>query len=90
MVHCLEDKGIIVGTGSACNSKKSTKRIPQALGIDGSFAEGMMRISFDKNSSIEDVDAFVDALKESLSELVKFQNKSVGKDDCILSRLKLR
>ncbi|MDE6614341.1 MAG: aminotransferase class V-fold PLP-dependent enzyme, partial [Clostridia bacterium] len=90
LVHCLEDKGVIVGTGSACSAKKSTKRIPLALGIEDDYSQGMLRISFCENSTKDDVDKFVDALKESLQDLIKYQNKSVGKSDCILTRLKLR
>lgn len=89
LVHCLEDKGIIVGTGSACSSQRSTKRIPAALGIDERFAQGMIRISFNEKNTKEEIDKFIEALKESLAELIKYQNKST-KDDCILSRLKLR
>ena len=90
LVHCLEDRGIIVGTGSACNSQKSTKRIPAALGIKGDYAQGMLRVSFNENNTKDDIDAFTDALAQSLEELIKYQNKSSNKDDCILSRLKLR
>ena len=90
LVHCLEDRGIIVGTGSACNSQKSTKRIPAALGIEGDYAQGMLRVSFNENNTKDDIDAFIDALAQSLEELIKYQNKSSIKDDCILSRLKLR
>lgn len=90
LVHCLEDRGIIVGTGSACNSQKSTKRIPAALGIEGDYAQGMLRVSFNENNTKDDIDAFTDALAQSLEELIKYQNKSSNKDDCILSRLKLR
>lgn len=90
LVHCLEDRGIIVGTGSACNSQKSTKRIPAALGIEGDYAQGMLRVSFNENNTKDDIDAFIDALAQSLKELIKYQNKSSNKDDCILSRLKLR
>ena len=90
LVHCLEDRGIIVGTGSACNSQKSTKRIPAALGIEGDYAQGMLRVSFNENNIKDDIDAFTDALAQSLEELIKYQNKSSNKDDCILSRLKLR
>ncbi|MDE6275035.1 MAG: cysteine desulfurase [Clostridia bacterium] len=89
LVHCLEDKGVIVGTGSACNSQKSTKRIPQALGINGDYAQGMLRISFNESNTKSDVDEFIQALGESLQELIKYQ-KSSSKDDCILTRLKLR
>ncbi|MDE7192279.1 MAG: cysteine desulfurase [Clostridia bacterium] len=89
LVHCLEDKGVIVGTGSACNSQKSTKRIPQALGIVDNYAQGMLRVSFNESNSKSDVDAFVKALGESLQELIKYQ-KTASKDDCILTRLKLR
>lgn len=89
LVHCLEDKGVIVGTGSACNSQKSTKRIPAALGINDDYAQGMIRVSFNEKNTKEDVDSFITALKDSVSELIKYQNKS-DKNDCILSRLKLR
>lgn len=89
LVHCLEDKGVIVGTGSACNSQKSTKRIPAALGINDDYAQGMIRVSFNEKNTKEDVDCFITALKDSVSELIKYQNKS-DKNDCILSRLKLR
>lgn len=89
LVHCLEDKGVIVGTGSACNSQKSTKRIPQALGIVDNYAQGMLRVSFNESNSKSDVDAFVEALGESLQELIKYQ-KTASKADCILTRLKLR
>ncbi|MDE5655374.1 MAG: aminotransferase class V-fold PLP-dependent enzyme, partial [Clostridia bacterium] len=89
MVHCLEDKGVIVGTGSACNSQKSTKRIPQALGLNDDYAQGTLRVSFNENNTKADVDAFIKALGESLQELIKYQ-KSSSKDECILSRFKLR
>ena len=89
LVHCLEDKGVIVGTGSACNSQKSTKRIPQALGINDDYAQGMLRVSFNETNTKSDIDAFIKALGESLQELIKYQ-KSKSKDECILSRLKLR
>lgn len=89
LVHCLEDRGVIVGTGSACNSQKSTKRIPAALGIEGDYAQGMLRVSFNENNTKEEIDVFIDALRASLEELIKYQNKT-NKDDCILSRLKLR
>lgn len=90
LVHCLEDKGVIVGTGSACNSRKSNRRIPSALGIEDDYAQGMLRVSFCKDNTFLDIDVFVEALKSSLLELIKYQNKSAGKDDCILTRLKLR
>ena len=89
MVHCLEDKGVIIGTGSACNSQKSTKRIPQALGVNDDYAQGMLRVSFNESNTKADVDCLVKALRESLSDLIKYQ-KTASKDDCILSRLKLR
>ena len=89
-MHCLEDKGIVVGTGSACSAKKSTKRIPLALGIDDNYSQGMLRVSFCEKNTESEIDAFIEALKDSLQELIKYQNKSVGKSDCILTRLKLR
>src|SRR5699024_5203701 len=64
MVHSLEKKGILVGTGSACSSKKAQKRIPDALGLKGGYAEGAIRVSLDGTESEEDIAAFCDALAD--------------------------
>lgn len=73
VLHCLEDRGIIVGTGSACSAKKLSKRIPQALNIDDNFAQGMLRVSFCRSNSVTDIDTLIANLKEVNKELANFQ-----------------
>ncbi len=51
--HMMETKGFIIGTGSACNSKTPTNRVIAQL-VDKNYIEGAIRISFDKEVSIDD------------------------------------
>lgn len=73
MLHFLESKGIIVGTGSACSSKKAAERIPNALGLSGAFREGTLRISLNERISEEDIDALLCALKDGAKLLGKYR-----------------
>ena len=73
MLHFLESKGIIIGTGSACSSKKAAERIPNALGLSGAFREGTLRISFNETTSEEDIDALLCALKDGAKLLGKYR-----------------
>ena len=72
MVHSLEKVGILVGTGSACSSKKAQKRIPDALGLRGGYAEGAIRVSLDGTESEEDIAAFCNALADCHKFLQKY------------------
>lgn len=73
MLHFLESKGIIVGTGSACSSKKAAERIPSALGLSGAFREGTLRISFNENTSKEEVATLLNALADGVKLLGKYR-----------------
>lgn len=75
VVHCMEDMGVIVGTGSACSAGKSTKRIPKALGIEPRYADGMIRISFDESNTLSDVDTCVECLAKVVENLKEYQKK---------------
>ena len=72
LVHSLERMGYLVGTGSACSSKKAQKRIPDALGLHGGFAEGAIRISLDGDESDEDIDGLCRAIDECRQTLQKY------------------
>ncbi len=45
MLHALEKHDIIIGTGSACSSKKGTGRIQRALGLSEKYRDGIIRLS---------------------------------------------
>jgi len=48
ILHEVDDKGLIIGTGSACssNEKKRYSRVILACGIGGEEADGVLRLSF--------------------------------------------
>lgn len=72
MQHALEKYGIYVGTGSACSSKKGVKRIPEALGLSGSFRDGIMRLSFAAENNLDEAKEFIKCFSEEYSILSKY------------------
>jgi len=66
VVHTLESKDIIIGTGSACSAKKGLKRIPLALNLDGAYHNGMLRVSFDPKDDINDIKHALDELANAI------------------------
>lgn len=72
LVHMLEDKGIIIGTGSACSASKAHKRIPLALGLGSEYFDGMLRISIDNSTTLEDAEIFVKEFKECYNFINSF------------------
>jgi len=64
LLHMLEDKGYLVGNGSACSSKHRDNRVLSALGLDSKEVEGSIRVSFNHNNTIEQVSQFVEVLRE--------------------------
>ena len=59
ILNILSDKGIFIGNGSACSSKKSGNRILDNMGVPKAEVESNLRISFSKNNTIEEVDRLV-------------------------------
>jgi len=74
LVHMLEDEGFLVGTGSACNSKNTTNRVLDAIGINKNLALGNIRISFDENTTKEDIEKLANAINKCVNE---YRNKIV-------------
>ncbi len=62
VVSDLGAQGICISAGSACHKGKSS-HVVSALGLDKRTAAGVLRISFGPESTREDVDALVEALK---------------------------
>lgn len=52
ILHMIEEKGYLIGTGSACNSKAGHNRVLSGI-VGNEFIEGAIRISFD-NVTLED------------------------------------
>ena len=57
LLHMADDKGLIVGTGSACssNAKNRYSKVILACGYDEKTADGVLRISFSKDTTEEEI-----------------------------------
>ena len=71
LLHMLEKYDIVVGTGSACSSKNKQSRIAKAIGLNSDYSEGLLRISFSKYNTTEEVQFLAEKLAECVVELRK-------------------
>lgn len=71
LLHDIEEKGILVGIGSACSSHHES-RFKSLLGLDDRHKDGIIRFSTSFENEIEDVDYIVETIKESLDRLTKY------------------
>ena len=69
MVRILDDAGFAVSTGSACSSASEKRPILAAMGVDEQTAFRGIRISQGWSTSIEDVEALINAIGEMLKTL---------------------
>lgn len=76
LLHTLEEKGIYVSTGSACNSK-STKisYVLKEMGIDPAIAESTIRVSFSSFNTKEEIDYAVKEISDAVTFLRKFTRR---------------
>ena len=73
LLHSLEDKGIFVSSGSACNSKnKHLSSVLTAMGVDEKLIGGAIRFSFSKYNTIDEARYTLDCLKEIIPMLRRF------------------
>lgn len=68
LLHFLESKNIFVSSGSAC-AKGQASYVLSALGLNRSYSDSALRISFSVNNKKEDIDLTVAALKEAVTKL---------------------
>ncbi|MBO4412617.1 MAG: cysteine desulfurase [Clostridia bacterium] len=70
LVRMCDDCGILIGTGSACSSKKgSLNRILQSMGKTKEENEGAIRISFSKDNTIEEIEKASKIILENFNNL---------------------
>lgn len=67
--NLLEQDEIIIGLGSACNSKKGHSKVMDAVKLDNAFLDGVVRISFSKYTDKEDVDLLCGGLQKYINQL---------------------
>ena len=66
--HMVEQKGVVVGTGSACSSKRVSNRVLQAMGEKNS--EGAIRISFSAQNTIEEIKLACEIIESEYEKLL--------------------
>ncbi len=69
LLHKLEEDGVIVSTGSACSSKNRFSRVLKEAGHLESVLDGVIRLSFNIDLSVDDVDFAIDKLNLRAKEL---------------------
>lgn len=52
----LWDRGIVIGTGSACSSKKPHSRVIEACGYSAKTLDGVLRVSFSSQTSAGEIE----------------------------------
>ncbi len=73
LLHMANDKGLIVGTGSACSSNAKTRysKVILACGYDEKTADGVLRLSFSPQTTEEEIEKATAILNEIGQELKK-------------------
>lgn len=70
ILHEVNDKGLIIGTGSACasNEKKRYSRVILACGISESLADGILRFSFSPENTVEEIEKAAEILNKTVKD----------------------
>ncbi len=69
VMHTLETEGIIVGNGSACSSKNRFSRVIEACGYGFEVLDGVIRISFSAENTLEEAQKAVQIINEKILNL---------------------
>lgn len=69
VMNALSEIGILVGLGSACSSRAQSNRTLLAMGLPEQKTKQVLRISFCASNTIEEVDIFLNKLKQLLIDL---------------------
>ena len=64
-----EERGVIIGTGSACSSKHRFSRVMTACGFPSDVLDGVLRISFSQNTEESEAEIAANVLNECAARL---------------------
>ncbi len=74
LLHALEDKGIYVSSGSACSSNHpAISGTLKSIGVKPEYLDATLRFSFSRFNTRQEIDVCIDALKELLPVLRRYQ-----------------
>lgn len=68
ILHEVDDRGLIIGTGSACssNDKKRYSRVILSCGVGEELADGVLRLSFSPETSVDEVEKAAQILNQTV------------------------
>ena len=72
----LSERGVLVGTGSACSSKHPVSRVITACGVGKEYVQGVLRFSFSPATTEEDILAAGEAANGAARELIARTSRS--------------
>lgn len=73
MLHALEEKGVYVGTGSACSSRRGhTSHVLEAIGVKKDVAQGAIRISLSYLNTEDEMRQAAQIIEQCAKELEGF------------------
>ncbi len=79
LVMRLDERGIAASTGSACSSPNlEPSHVLVAIGVPLSMAHGSLRVSMGRQTTEEEIDAFLDVLPEVVDRLRAISPFKVG------------
>ncbi len=70
MLHFLESRGIYVSSGSAC-ALGARSHVLGAMGYSDQRIDSAVRISFGRDTTEEEIDLLIDAIKDAMRELCR-------------------
>ena len=74
LLHALEEKGILVSTGSACSSRRAGQnRALAAIGVEGERAGAAVRFSLGRFNTLAEMDRVAEEIGQLLPLLRRFQ-----------------
>ncbi len=74
LLHALEDRGIYVSSGSACSSNHpAISGTLKSIGVGREYLDATLRFSFSRFNTMQEIDRCIDALKELLPVLRRYQ-----------------
>lgn len=70
LMMTLDEQGFMVATGSACSaSSEEASHVLIAMGVNEQLARSTIRLSFGRDTTMETIDAFVEALVTAVTEI---------------------
>lgn len=72
LMMMLDEKNFQVATGSACQAASSEpSHVLRAMNIDNETARSSIRLSFGRETSVDDINNLIESIKESVSDIKK-------------------